>query len=241
MRVIPVIDIMGKLVVHAEYGKREKYRPLKSFLCKTSSPMDLALALKSNFGFNELYIADLDSILGRSQNIEILRQISELGGLEVMVDSGINNVLKVKELFQVGISKIVVGTETLKSIENLKDILEFAGYENVVVSIDILNKKIFSKCKSIARLSPKSFTKKLESIGVEEVIVLDLSKVGSGSGVNIELSKKVVNSVSVPVIFGGGIKSIEDIIELQKCCISGVLISTALHTLKITKKDLMGL
>jgi len=241
MRVIPVIDILNGLVVHAERGQRKKYRPLKSFLCKTSDIMDVVLALKSNFDFDEIYIADLDSIMGYSQNIEILGKISKLNGMEIMVDSGIKDILKAKELLQIGISKVVVGTETLKSFEFLKDIIDFAGNEHIVVSIDIKNGKIFSKCKDIVRLRPELLVKKLESMGIKELIVLDLSKVGSISGVNIELAKRIVNSVNIPIIVGGGVRNIDDIILLQKFGISGVLVSTALHNLKITKNDLLRL
>ncbi|MCP8310874.1 MAG: HisA/HisF-related TIM barrel protein [Candidatus Methylarchaceae archaeon HK02M1] len=241
MRIIPVIDIMGGVVVHAEGGRREKYRPLKSLICKTSVLMDVVLALKSNFNFDEFYIADLDSIMGYGQNIKILREISELRSIKIMIDSGINDILKAEELLQVGVSKIIIGTETLTSLEFLETILEFAGHEHVVVSIDTKRGRILSKCKGIIGLRPEFLAKKLESMGIRELIVLDLSKIGSGSGVDIELARRVVNSVKIPITIGGGIRDIDDILLLQKFSISGVLVSTALHTLKITKKDFLRL
>ncbi|MCP8320986.1 MAG: HisA/HisF family protein [archaeon] len=241
MRIIPVIDIMGGVAVHAKGGQRDYYKPIKSQLCETSNPIDLALTLKSNFGFRELYIADLDSIMGRGDNMDTLRRIHESSGMEIMVDSGINDARKVRDILHAGIEKVVVGTETLTSFEVLKKILDFAGHERIVVSIDLKNGKILSKCKEIVRLSPEALAKRLELMSIKELILLDLSRVGSESGVNAKLIRRVLDSVDVPIITGGGIRNIDDVLLLRDLGISGVLISTALHNLKIKREDFLKL
>lgn len=241
MRVIPVIDIMGGVVVHAKGGQRRYYQPIKSQLCENSNPIDLALTFRSNFGFKELYIADLDSIMGIDNNIDALKRIYKISKMKLMVDSGINDVKNVRELLQAGVEKIIVGTETLTSFEKLKDILEFAGYGNVIVSIDVKDGKILSKSKEISGLSPEKLAKILESMNVEELIILDLLRVGKESGVNIDLIRRVLNSVNIPIITGGGIKDIHDIILLRNIGVSGVLVSTALHNLKIKREDLLSI
>jgi phosphoribosylformimino-5-aminoimidazole carboxamide ribotide isomerase len=241
MRIIPVIDVMGGFAVHAKGGQRRYYQPIKSQLCKNSNPVDLALTFKSNFGFKELYIADLDSITGTGNNIDVLMRIYESSNMKIMVDSGVNNVKKAKELLQAGIEKIIVGTETLTSFGVLKSILEAAGYEHVIVSIDVKNGKILSKSEGISGLSPEKLAKRLELMNIEELIVLDLSRIGKGSGVNVNLIRRVLNSVSIPIITGGGIRNIDDIVLLRNIGVSGALISTALHDLKIKKEDLLKL
>ncbi|MCP8317013.1 MAG: hisA/hisF family protein, partial [archaeon] len=179
MRVIPVIDIMGGVAVHAKGGQRYDYKPIKSQLCETSNPIDLALALRTKFGFRELYIADLDSIMGRGDNMDMLRRIYEYSSMKIMVDSGIYYVKKVRNLLHVGVEKVVVGTETLTGFEVLKKILNFSGHERIIVSIDMKNGEILSKCKEIVRLSPEALAKRLKSMGIKELILLDLSRVGS--------------------------------------------------------------
>ena len=64
LKVIPVIDILDGLVVHAIRGRRQEYQPLKSSLCNSVDPIEVAKAFKT-LGFNELYIADLDGITKR--------------------------------------------------------------------------------------------------------------------------------------------------------------------------------
>ncbi len=241
MRVIPVIDIMKGVAVHAKGGQRDKYQPIKSQLCETSSPIDLALALRTNFGFRELYIADLDSIMGCGNNIDTLRRIYESSSMKIMVDLGINDVKKVRELLQTGVEKVIVGTETLTSFQVLKSILNSAGHERVMVSIDLKNGKILSKCKEIVRQSLEVLAKRLECMSVKELILLDLSRVGSESGVNIELIRRVLDSVDIPIITGGGIRNIDDVLLLRDLGVSGVLISTALHNSKIKREDLLRL
>ncbi|MCP8314252.1 MAG: HisA/HisF family protein, partial [archaeon] len=229
MRIIPVIDIMGGVAVHAKGGQRYDYKPIKSQLCETSNPIDLALALRTKFGFRELYIADLDSIMGRGDNMDMLRRIYEYSSMKIMVDSGIDDVKKARELLHVGVEKVVVGTETLTGFEVLKKILNFSGHERIIVSIDMKNGEILSKCKEIVRLSPEALVKRLKSMGIKELILLDLSRIGSESGVNIELIRRVLSSVDIPIITGGGIRNIDDVLLLRDLGISGVLISTALH------------
>ncbi|MEM3383514.1 MAG: HisA/HisF family protein [Nitrososphaerales archaeon] len=239
MRIIPVIDIMKGLAVHAKGGQRNYYQPIKSRLIGSPNPIDLALALRSSFEFKELYIADLDSIMGIGNNLDLIKKIHEISKMKLMVDSGINDVEKAKEILQISIEKIIVGTETLLSFEKLKSILEFAGYENVIVSIDIKDGKILSKSKEVSRLNPEELAKKLELMGIKELIILDLLRVGKELGVNVDLIKSVLNSVNIPIITGGGIKDIDDIFLLRDIGVSGVLVSTALHNLKIKREDLL--
>ncbi|MGQ9468724.1 MAG: HisA/HisF family protein [Nitrososphaerales archaeon] len=241
MRIIPVIDIMGGVVVHAKGGQRDEYQPIKSQLCETSNPVDLALALKSRFGFRELYIADLDSIMKCGDNMNMLRRIYESSGMKIVADSGVNDVEKARDLLQAGVEKVVVGTETLTSFDVLKSILNFAGHENVIVSIDIKNGKVLSKCKGIIGLSPEALAKRLKLMGVKELIVLDLLRVGRESGVKIDLIRRVLDSVDIPIVTGGGIRNIDDVLLLRDLGVSGVLIATALHNLRIKREDLLKL
>ena len=71
-------------------------------------------------------------------------------------------------------------------------------------------------------------------MGVSQVIVLDLARVGSGEGVNIDFLKQVIAEVGVDVYVGGGVRDINDLVELRKLGVSGALVATALHTGKIS-------
>ena len=89
MNVIPVMDLMRGSVVWAEGGRREEYRPLRSILLDSSDPVALAGVFRDVFGFREMYIADLDSIMGSGENLALIGRVAEAFGGEVMVDAGV--------------------------------------------------------------------------------------------------------------------------------------------------------
>ena len=64
MRIVPVIDIKGGVVVHARRGKRESYAPLRSPLVQSSEPVAVARALTTLCRTRILYVADLDALAG---------------------------------------------------------------------------------------------------------------------------------------------------------------------------------
>ena len=99
-RIIPVIDVRKGLAVHAKAGKRETYQPVKSWLASKPDPVMLAEAFKRIYGFEELYLADLDAIEGSAGvNLNLLNQISTLTGLKVMVDGGFKSLGEAGEAF----------------------------------------------------------------------------------------------------------------------------------------------
>ncbi|NIV10372.1 MAG: HisA/HisF family protein, partial [Aliifodinibius sp.] len=85
MKTIPVLDVLNGVIVHAVGGKREKYYPVKSVLCASSDPVNVALTFRS-LGFDELYMADLDAILSNHANFSIYKQIKAVTDLNLMVD-----------------------------------------------------------------------------------------------------------------------------------------------------------
>jgi len=97
LKVIPVIDILKGVAVHAVRGKRSEYQPLKSVLCKSADPLRVASAFKA-LGFSELYVADLDAIMGGHPYFAVLKQIADTAGLSLMVDAGIADLEKTEEL-----------------------------------------------------------------------------------------------------------------------------------------------
>jgi len=72
MKIIPVIDVLNGIAVHGVRGERKRYQPLKSLLCKSADPIEIASAFES-LGFSSLYLADLDAILGKTANFNVYR------------------------------------------------------------------------------------------------------------------------------------------------------------------------
>ena len=237
MKVIPVIDILKGVAVHAVRGKRKEYQPLKSIICDTTNPLAVASAFKS-LGFKELYVADLDAITSKSVNSSVLKQIVEMTGLELIVDAGISDLTKAQELFKNKISKVIVGTETLPNLSFVKDAIESFGAERIIASLDLVNGKVLSPSEQTKSMEPLALALKLQEMGVTQIIVLDLARVGSGEGVDFPLLKKMLNSLRLHVHVGGGVRDIQDLAILKDMGVCGVLLATALHSGRIFLEDL---
>ena len=237
MKIIPVIDVLNGVAVHGVRGERERYQPLKSTLCKSADPLDIASTFDS-LGFSSLYLADLDAILGKSANFNIYRQIMTQTRLDLMVDAGIADITKAKKVLATEVSKIVIGSETLNSLDFLGQAVKAFGEDKVVVSIDLKKGKVLSVSEAIASMDAVSFAQKLRKIGVNQIIFLDLDRVGTEHGINLALLRSVLEKTGVEVLVGGGIRSLQELEKLGKLGVSGALVSTILHNGKLEVDEL---
>jgi phosphoribosylformimino-5-aminoimidazole carboxamide ribotide isomerase len=237
LKIIPVIDVLGGIAVHAVRGRRKEYQPLKSVLCGSADPVDVAASFKA-LGFDKLYLADLDAITGGQTDFSLLKRITNNIKLDLMVDAGITNLEKANELFRSNVSQVIIGTETLPSISFVAEAVETFGSEKIIVSLDLLEKRILS-CFELGRLAdPTRFLRELEKTGVSEIIILDLAKVGSDEGVNTTLLREVLRNIKANVLVGGGVRDIGDLEELKDIGVFGVLMATSLHLGKISPEDM---
>ena len=238
MKVIPVLDILNGLAVHAVRGLRSEYQPLKSVLCNSTEPIDIALAFE-NFGFTELYVADLDAISGKNQVFSKVKQIAGGTGLRLMVDAGVSNLARAEELLRRGASKVIVGTETLSTVGFVEETIRFLGKERVVVSIDMKNGQLLGRFNVGKPANPLELLKAFQDMGLGEVILLDLARVGSQEGVNTAFLEEVLKELDLKVLVGGGVRYLKDLLELKDMGVSGVLLATALHSGAVKVEELV--
>jgi phosphoribosylformimino-5-aminoimidazole carboxamide ribotide isomerase len=237
LKVIPVIDVLNGIVVHAVRGKRREYQPLQSTLCSSVEPLEVAEAFRK-LGFSELYIADLDAITGGEGNFQVLNRIVDETGLKLMVDAGITDIERAQKLLNSQVSKVIIGTETLQSKSFVGEAVRLFGSARVVVSLDLKGDKVLVRLGFAGCKNPMCLLREFNEMGVSQVIVLDLARVGSGEGVNVDFLKKVIGDLGVDVYVGGGVRDIKDLIELNSLGVSGVLVASALHSGKISIREL---
>jgi phosphoribosylformimino-5-aminoimidazole carboxamide ribotide isomerase len=80
--------------------------------------------------------------------------------------------------------------------------------------------------------------REFQKMGVAQIIVLDLARVGSAEGVNLPVLKRMLMNHTVNVFVGGGVRDIKDLVELKNMGVSGALLATALHSGRITLEEL---
>jgi phosphoribosylformimino-5-aminoimidazole carboxamide ribotide isomerase len=78
-----------------------------------------------------------------------------------------------------------------------------------------------------------SFAQELGKVGVNQIILLDLDRVGTEHGTNLPLLQTLIEKTGVEVLVGGGIRSLKELEELRELGVSGALIATILHNGKL--------
>jgi phosphoribosylformimino-5-aminoimidazole carboxamide ribotide isomerase len=211
MQIIPVIDLMNKIAVHGKSGNRDEYKPLKSVICNSANPIDVAMAYKER-GAETIYIADLNFIMGNGDNFEVIKEIdfvNKIVDIGVKMREDLENIKKILNKND----KAIVATETLEDIELLKE-------KDIVVSLDFKNGELLNY----------SLDEILSHVREDTpLIILDISSVGTQRGINVELIKYVLDKTNNPVYVGGGIKGMEDLEICYNLGVDGVLIATAIH------------
>jgi phosphoribosylformimino-5-aminoimidazole carboxamide ribotide isomerase len=232
MRLIPVIDLLGGQAVHAVKGARGHYRPVKSVLCDTPDPLAVAKAFRDRLGLHEIYIADLDAIQGGSpiSHREAIAALARRERMRIILDAGVSDVENACAWLDLGVRKVVIGAETLRTWSTLRDLPSRIDRDHLVFSLDLRGGTVLSQCPALASMSPMQVLGNLQSAGWREVILLDLGRVGSGEGLDRALAGSARTAFpDLGLIVGGGVADPTELIELKSLGVAGVLVATALH------------
>ena len=231
MNIIPVLDLKAGQVVHAKHGDRQNYLPIQSALSHSSEPFTIVKALQSLYPFKYLYIADLDAIQGNGNHAAQIKNIQkDFPDLEIWLDAGFKTSEAI-EAWQNGKVRIVLGSESLVSIDSYKAMLK-ACRTAPILSLDF---------KFGHFLGPQPLINDPQ-LWPNEVIVMTLDQVGSQSGPDLAQLKVIKNLWSVAAIYAaGGIRSVDDLNTLKAQNYTGALIASALHNGKIGKAELANL
>lgn len=228
-RIIPVIDILNSKAVHAIKGERTKYKPLISELFKSSDPIEIIKILNHRYNFKEIYLADLDAIIKKTPNYEILSKITKFKNLKLILDPGIVKSEDILKFSRFNLKKLILGLETINSFEVIRDSLKIFGIDKIVISVDMFKGKIITKIKDLMNESLLNTILKLNNLGVRELILLDLFRVGQKLGGIPPLYLKIRDAFDGDILVGGGIKNLNDLSNYNRENFSGVLIATALY------------
>jgi phosphoribosylformimino-5-aminoimidazole carboxamide ribotide isomerase len=241
--IIPVLDLAAGRAVGAFAGRREHYQAIRSILHPTSDPIALAGALRDTLGFRALYLADLDAIAGLEPNLVLYKQIISLG-IHLLVDAGIRDVASAVALLELDASActVVAGLETVCGPYELSEIVNRAGAERVIFSLDMFDgRPRMAAPAAWASNDPRDLAREAIAHGVRSILLLDLSRVGTGRGLGTEGLLRSIRHEhpGVRVILGGGISRIEDVLALRNAGAAGILVGSALHDGRIGASELV--
>jgi phosphoribosylformimino-5-aminoimidazole carboxamide ribotide isomerase len=239
MQIIPVLDLLGSQVVRGVAGQRDQYRPLQSRLVEVSDGVSVATAMRAEFGFSQFYVADLDAILHRRPNRSILQALCG-ERFSLLVDAGIRRCEEAGSFFDAGVDQVVAGLETLESPQELAALVRQHDAARIVFSLDLRDGRTLSNGSNWPARDPFEVAQCAVDAGCTQFIVLDIARVGTGGGVpTLALCDRIRRAFpALTILTGGGVRGVDDLRNLQRAGIDGVLIASALHDSSITPSDL---
>ena len=234
MLIIPAIDIKEGKCVRLREGLFEDV--------EIFSDDPILMAVKwVNKGAKMLHVVDLDGArYGRLTNIPILKQIIGEVDIPVQVGGGIGNYRDVKNLIDLGASRVILGTILWKDKTLAKKLFEVFS-EKIIAGIDARDGYVaIEGWQNITSVDALDFAKEMEGLGAQRIIYTDIRRDGTLKGPNISNIKKMVKKVNIPLICSGGIASLDDIKKLKRFetkGLEGVILGKALYKGTILLED----
>lgn len=152
----------------------------------------------------------------------IIESVSEECFMPLTYGGGIKTINDMKKIFSMGVEKIAVNSAVAKSPELIKEASDLFGSQSIVVSIDV-KKNFFGKhCvyshsgTNLLKVNPIEYAQRIEKYGAGEILLNCIDNDGKMNGYDIALIKKIVESISIPVIALGGAGSLDDIADAAK-------------------------
>jgi phosphoribosylformimino-5-aminoimidazole carboxamide ribotide isomerase len=240
VRIIGVIDLAGGKAVHARAGRRAEYTQVRQVAGADIPPGDalaLATAYRGRLGLDELYVADLDAIVSGQPQHAIVRRLADVGPM--WLDAGISSVEAALDAIAAGATRIIVGLETLTAFDTLADICTAVGSKRVAFSLDLRDGLPIHRMDArAADMHPQGIAARAVDAGASTMIVIDLARVGTGSGTDPALLAGVRKAIpGVTLIAGGGVRVPDHLSRLAECGCDGVLLASSLHDGRIGVDD----
>ncbi len=244
MRIIPVIDLLGGVVVRGVAGNRESYRPIESRLACDVSPEDVARAIHERFRLDTFYVADLDAIAGAEPAWDIYWGLAP-SAASLWIDAGLADSARAHRLAGFvatfgGESRVICGLESLPDAGSLAEFIAIVGAERLVFSLDLKQGRPLSTISAWREAGAEEIAAEALEAGVRRMIVLDLAQVGVYGGAGALRLCETIRGLDpgLELITGGGVRSLADIQTLANVGCDAVLVASALHDGRITPGDL---
>lgn len=217
MILIPVIDLKDGVAVHARLGLRDQYLPLHTPLCPSFVVEEVIAAFLNLYPFKIIYLADLNAITRQGDNDKLIQQLLQNHPeITFWIDSG----------YQARPAKFV-------GLSNYQPVLGSECYgDNQLAALNLFEKNFILSLDFSAGQQPLGAKQLFENVDLwsEKVIVMTLSRVGSGAGVDIEKLQHFQGlSRSATLVASGGIRDKADLLALKNISIEYALCASALH------------
>lgn len=225
-RIIPCLDIKN-----GETVKGINFLDLK----EVGNPVEMAIKY-SEQGADELVFLDISATEERRKTlIPLVKEIAKNINIPFTVGGGINALENVEELLKNGADKITINSAALSNPNLITQVAKRFGSQCMVLAIDTKfvgnQHKVFSNGGKIETDKELfSWAKEVENLGAGEILLTSMNTDGTKAGFAIDITKKLSESVNIPVIASGGAGTMQHFEEVfRETKATGALAASIFH------------
>ncbi len=235
MIILPAIDLYegkGVRLTQGDYARMTVY---------LDHPVSAAVQMQAD-GAEWIHLVDLEGAkAGKPCNKAVIAAIREQTDLKIEVGGGIRSHEVIASYLDEGIDRVILGTKALEDDAFLKAAAKQFG-SHVAVGADVRNGMIATHgWQKTTGTNLNDFLDHLEEIGIDTVIVTDISKDGAMQGTNRSLYESLKDRKNLNVIASGGISSLDDLRALSQMNLYGAILGKAMYTGAVNLKDALAL
>jgi len=171
-------------------------------------------------GADELLFLDITaSTQKRDILFDIVARTAEACFMPLCVGGGIRSIEDIRKLLLVGADKVSINTAAVVKPQFINESAEVFGNQCIVVAMDVKKNEegeyeVFTNCGTKSSgLKPVEWAKQAVEFGAGELLVTSIDREGTREGYDLDLIRKVADSVEVPVIASGGAGSLQDLVD----------------------------
>ena len=235
MTILPSIDLKDSKCVRLYKGDFATVHEV------ADNPLEVALKFKQA-GANIVHTVDLDGALnGLRINAHIIRELVMRSGLKIEMGGGLRSMKDLEEVNALGVYRMIIGSAAVGDPGFVEEAAR--KYNNrIAVGIDARDGKVSTHGWTVdSGQDALTFALKMEKLGVKTIIFTDIDTDGMLAGPPLESLIKLRAALNCDIIASGGVSRIEDIEELKKIGMNGVIIGKAYYTGAIDLREAVKL
>jgi len=204
-RIIPCLDVKeGRVVKGVNFVN----------LRDAGDPVENA-KIYNDEGADELVFLDITaSYEKRKTMVEVVKRVAEKVFMPFTVGGGIATLEDIRNLLNAGCDKVSINTQAVKNPGFVKEAAEKFGSQCIVVAIDAKRKN--DKCEVYINGGREpvgkdavEWAKEVARLGAGEILLTSMDRDGTKDGYDIEITRKIAEAVTIPVIASGGCGTLE--------------------------------
>jgi phosphoribosylformimino-5-aminoimidazole carboxamide ribotide isomerase len=190
-------------------------------------------------GADWLHVINLDGAFNEDARLNILALKSILGvGLKVEFGGGMRDQVSIETVLEMGVRRVFLGTAAILNPALVEWAIAAYGPAHIAGDIGARDNKVTIKgWQETTTLSVNEVGKRFRTQGLEWCVLTNVKRDGVNSGVDIASAVALQNATGLKVVASGGVSSIEDVLQVQKARLAGVIIGRALYEGKLFLAD----